>query len=507
MAIRHNLILALVCIGLSATTADDCTQKRCPEEQSGVTLLPIINDCEKYIACYNGMAILKSCKDDHIFSDDLQACVPSYMITCNVCKNIEDYSESSEEDDSSEEEDNLDYYSENQAENELCKDENGMYVDLKPDPEDCTKYYVCDWGDLIHMSCPPGTIFRAAFKRCDFPEHGGCIIDNPTKSKDDIFSSKLEQVITPHENNISERCIRNSITPVSCAQTLPDDRLLVHPDDCELFYYCVTETLAPICRDCPAGLHFNPVKKVCDRPSVAGCKVFSSPEASRNNIKNRINDAIKAVAESKLDQVITPHENNISERCIRNSITPVSCAQTLPDDRLLVHPDDCELFYYCVTETLAPICRDCPAGLHFNPVKKVCDHPSVAGCKVFSSPEASRNNIKNRINDAIKAVAESKLDQVITPHENNISERCIRNSITPVSCAQTLPDDRLLVHPDDCELFYYCVTETLAPICRDCPAGLHFNPVKKVCDRPSVAGCKVFLIPKVFRNRFVNRIN
>lgn len=72
---------------------------------------------------------------------------------------------------------------------------------------------------------------------------------------------------------------------------------------------------------------------------------------------------------------------------------------------------------------------------------------------------------------------------------DEISQRCIRNSITTVECPENMADDSLLAHPDDCGLFYYCTRPLTPPICRDCPATLHFNPTKKVCDRPETAGC------------------
>lgn len=49
-------------------------------------------------------------------------------------------------------------------------------------------------------------------------------------------------------------------------------------------------------------------------------------------------------------------------------------------------------------------------------------------------------------------------------------------------------DDALLAHPEDCRLFYYCVEG--APVCRQCPAGLHFSPHSHVCDQPDHAGCQ-----------------
>ncbi|KAJ3659894.1 hypothetical protein Zmor_011556 [Zophobas morio] len=41
--------------------------------------------------------------------------------------------------------------------------------------------------------------------------------------------------------------------------------------------------------------------------------------------------------------------------------------------------DDCTKFYECSNGE--PYLFDCPAGLHFNPDKNVCDWPQDAGCR------------------------------------------------------------------------------------------------------------------------------
>ncbi|XP_039763479.1 peritrophin-1-like [Pararge aegeria] len=88
------------------------------------------------------------------------------------------------------------------------------------------------------------------------------------------------------------------------------------------------------------------------------------------------------------------------------------------------------------------------------------------------------------------AEARSKDIPIRNPPVQNIPVRCITNTVTKVSCDNVTVSDNLVPHPDDCQLFYYCVTAYLPPICRQCPAGLHFNPQKHVCDLPEQAGCQ-----------------
>lgn len=154
----------------------------------------------------------------------------------------------------------------------------------------------------------------------------------------------------------------------------------------------------------------------------------------------------------------------------------MSCAGAGPLG-LLPHPDDCRLFYQCAFGL--PFCHRCPPGLHFNPALLVCDEPEQAGCVAGSGTTPSPG-------------AEFDLPEPSSAPApgNEIPARCVANSVTRVSCADVSSPDALLPHPDDCNLFYYCVSADTEPVCRQCPAGLSFNPELHVCDVPAHAGCR-----------------
>ncbi|XP_028159976.1 peritrophin-1-like [Ostrinia furnacalis] len=164
------------------------------------------------------------------------------------------------------------------------------------------------------------------------------------------------------------------------------------------------------------------------------------------------------------------NKREVSDICADSSITQISCAD-VGTDGLLAHPDDCRLFYQCTYGV--PFCQRCPDGLHFNPALHVCDAPEQAGCVAPGAGQAAP--VEDQFN---------KDDS-----KNEIPPRCAVNSVTPVSCADAASPDALLPHPDDCNLFYYCVGAAAAPVCRQCSAGLHFNPALHVCDAPDHAGC------------------
>uniref|UniRef100_A0A1Q3FS54 Putative peritrophin-1 n=1 Tax=Culex tarsalis TaxID=7177 RepID=A0A1Q3FS54_CULTA len=111
------------------------------------------------------------------------------------------------------------------------------------------------------------------------------------------------------------------------AQTLH----LPHPTDCGQFLTCVPGGAVP--QRCPAGLHWNDRRKVCDWPWIAGCDV-----------------------------------------------RPVGCSF----GQLLPHVD-CDKYYLCLDNSRKVVLY-CPESLHFNADSKKCVHPWFAGCGGWTPP-------------------------------------------------------------------------------------------------------------------------
>ncbi|KPJ20163.1 hypothetical protein RR48_02421 [Papilio machaon] len=82
------------------------------------------------------------------------------------------------------------------------------------------------------------------------------------------LSPIIRRIDSSSSNDIPRRCLEMSTSELPCVG-VGEDRLLPHPDDCELFYYCVGDVA--ICRQCPSGLHFSPTQHVCERAARAGC--------------------------------------------------------------------------------------------------------------------------------------------------------------------------------------------------------------------------------------------
>jgi hypothetical protein len=73
----------------------------------------------------------------------------------------------------------------------------------------------------------------------------------------------------------------------------------------------------------------------------------------------------------------------------------VSCPAINPELALhLANPLSCNSFCHC--DWGVAYYKDCPAGLHFNPVLQVCDWPQDAGCKLDNGARDVLSHVHTR---------------------------------------------------------------------------------------------------------------
>ncbi|PLN84997.1 hypothetical protein BDW42DRAFT_161411 [Aspergillus taichungensis] len=48
---------------------------------------------------------------------------------------------------------------------------------LLPDPESCSRFFLCSRGEKIQMYCPPLLHFSVRWNVCQFPDEAGCSIN------------------------------------------------------------------------------------------------------------------------------------------------------------------------------------------------------------------------------------------------------------------------------------------------------------------------------------------
>ncbi|XP_023236929.1 uncharacterized protein LOC111636008 isoform X2 [Centruroides sculpturatus] len=91
-----------------------------------------------------------------------------------------------------------------------CPEQFGYFADM----DDCSKYFVCVFGDALHESCTGGLYFSAELQTCDWPRNVECASGekppNPTEERppQDGFDSNRHRsnitiISTPNDNQLS----------------------------------------------------------------------------------------------------------------------------------------------------------------------------------------------------------------------------------------------------------------------------------------------------------------
>ncbi|KAI4467491.1 chitin binding peritrophin-a [Holotrichia oblita] len=155
-------VLALGCLSSQSEAAavGECVD--------GVQFLLDDSNCNLYYQCDHGEAVQRSCPGNLYFDLSTSACNWPDLVTCDVSSN------------SSEEEEVEGSGEVGESDNSWigeCPAENGEVVDFLQHASDCNKYYVCDNGQPILMTCPPDMHFNIVLEVCDWAEDAGCDVN------------------------------------------------------------------------------------------------------------------------------------------------------------------------------------------------------------------------------------------------------------------------------------------------------------------------------------------
>ncbi|XP_069691014.1 protein obstructor-E-like isoform X2 [Periplaneta americana] len=221
------------------------------------------------------------------------------------------------------------------------------------------------------------------------------------------------------------------------------DNLFNHPSDCHYFIYCLDGQ--PICKECPADLHFSPTLHFCDYPDQAGCSVTANGTTP---------PSVKSIP---ADGGPTAEEETISGEF------PVGCKIDCPacslTDEKLPHPFECRWYFQC--ENFVPKPKECNDDWLFDSESRSCVCPDCnAKCGLRLSCE-------------------------ITTTEYSCPD--LRGAEAP-ECPY-LASPTYFAHPFDCEFYFTCMKGVAR--CTRCPDGLHWNTKTGKCDVPERAGCSV----------------
>ncbi|KAH1006507.1 hypothetical protein HUJ05_007236 [Dendroctonus ponderosae] len=188
----------------------------------------------------------------------------------------------------------------------------GMYAH----PTDPSKFYMCSKSKLLQMSCREGLEFDPAAFGCNRPK------STPPPPPPEL---NLHECLTQYKRG-----------------------LFPHRADCSRFFACSRR--GPIEMVCPGGLHFNPIKLVCDWPS----KFCVSPGAkTRDKIfqamkSDKIAPDVVDRCPEKLAEVAFPSGGQVD---LGKELTP---SQTLTPPSIYWEADKKSLYTLCMVDPDAP---------------------------------------------------------------------------------------------------------------------------------------------------------
>ncbi|XP_022257598.1 uncharacterized protein LOC106473456 [Limulus polyphemus] len=375
-----------------------------------------------------------------------------------------------------------------------------------PDPKDCSKFTLCINGNAIKQTCADGLRFNPKIENCDYARnyqkyHGRC-------TGGLLFNPKIENCDFPENVDCDDK-------PVPGCKCESESGLFPHPHDCTKFIHCAH--WQPHIKDCPSGLHFNKVLKVCDWPENACCNGPCPTPIPPIGICDLcecclIPDKLDCAAFTRCE-----NGNSYSERCSPGLLfnpkiencdfeKNVVCNKpgVCPEPVGLFPHKDCTKFIHC--DHGVPHIKDCPADLHFNPKLKVCDWPNRAGCG---------NPITPIPPDPKPCPDCSICDCCFIPDKNDCTKfyRCEFGKSYHGQCSSGLVFDeaqQTCIHAkdgncgnndrficplpngkfknnDDCGSYWEC-SNGFAYL-KECPANLHWSEALQRCEWPCIARC------------------
>jgi len=140
---RMNKILILVCLGLVGTRGqDNIDDFSCPDDLEGY--YPHLYSCDKYWACNEGLAELRTCGNGLAFIDTdeeykLEQCEELHLVECGDRTELEPPISTTN-----------------------CPRLWGTYPDL----EDCGVFWKCQDGKANRYECPPGLAYDQVSHTC-----------------------------------------------------------------------------------------------------------------------------------------------------------------------------------------------------------------------------------------------------------------------------------------------------------------------------------------------------
>ncbi|KAH8397077.1 hypothetical protein KR215_008326 [Drosophila sulfurigaster] len=369
--------------------------------------------------------------------------------------------------------------------------------DVKLDPDDCTKYFVCCTGKFKPMSCPSGEYWNAGAGQCEI-DNGECNCNGQTCIEGDIITDanncsnfkicvngKYQSEPCPsgeywnsaaHECQLDEGQCVGTTTPPVCV----DGEVKENEANCAGYYNCTDgQWVGHLCN---AGKYWNAQAKECQKDE-GQCNGGSECE----------------------DGDVKENEDNCAGyyNCINGTYVPQLCAAGLywsveaktcvvdngecngppgpscDDGTVVVNPSNCSGFYNCTNGKF--VFQLCGSGLYWNNTIQECEKDE-GQCVGTPSPVCEEGALKvdddncagylQCINNCWvnkDCAAQSYFDEELLT--------CVIDSDGVCVCA----DGDLKVNTANCTGYYNCTNGKY--VAQFCASGLYWNADDKQCQK------------------------
>ncbi|KAG0700421.1 Peritrophin-1 [Chionoecetes opilio] len=245
-----------------------------------------------------------------------------------------------------------------------------------------------------------------------------------------------------------------------------------HPSDCGTYVTCSDGDVD--IKQCPEGLHFNPVQRRCDYPKLVQCNITARLLESGCSLK-----------------VIVPR-TRMQEDVVDSS---VAC-----DCECCFKPHDvCTKYYECDEVCDWPASAGCTSGPDHNcelptpiptipePNATVPTPSPLCDCECCHKP-ARTAPLSTTVTYEHQSQSYHQCSDGLVFHPE--LSTCVYANMYP-ECVVIEPPPPCLCncfYPSEiCTSFYHCDDGT--PVMMDCPGGLYWNQDMKSCDMPELVNC------------------
>ncbi|XP_050075007.1 probable chitinase 10 [Anopheles maculipalpis] len=288
-------------------------------------------------------------------------------------------------------------------------------------------------------------------------------------------------------------CLINCVVNSRCPIFNPSKPILLAGPTCDRFYKCESgracETL------CPGGTHFNIREQVCDWPHRACCdpSIECRPDPCGPNGDCGGGGGIyppPPPPPPPPTPVVPEPPCSGTGICASNCPVDNRCPMFDGLKPTLLPGQNCGVYAKCVSGRACPMA--CPAGLHFNYAKQICDWPFQACCdpNVECRPDPCGPSGDCGGGGGIyppPPPPPPPPTPVVPEPPCSGTGICASNCPVDNRCPMFDGLKPTLLPGQNCGVYAKCVSGRACPMA--CPAGLHFNYAKQICDWPFQACC------------------